>query len=61
MKSLDPDTGVRSPYVERDPEDPEFLLEENMPPRRMKDLMDGSDTTMIATAISAMDKISVHR
>jgi hypothetical protein len=61
MKSLDPATGVRSPYAERDPEDPaECLFEENIPPRRMKDLMDGSDTTMIATDISAMDKTSVQ-
>ena len=37
----------------------DFLLEEKIPPRRKKDLIDGSDTTMIATAISAIESTTV--
>jgi hypothetical protein len=49
------------PYFVRDEEDPVFLLEEEKKlPRLKKDLMDGKDTTMIATAISAIDNTSAH-
>jgi hypothetical protein len=52
--------GVRRPYFVFDEDEPENLFDENMPPRRRKDRIDGSDTTMMATAISAIDKISTR-
>jgi hypothetical protein len=57
-KALEPEIGVRSPYFVRDEEDPVFLLEEKKLPRLKNDLMDGNDTTMMATAISAIDSTS---
>ena len=59
-KPFDPTIGVRRPYLERDDELPEFLLDENKPPRRNQCRIDGSDTTMIATAISAMESTTTH-
>jgi hypothetical protein len=60
LKPFDPPIGARRPYFEGDDEFPEFLFDENIPPRRRKDRMDGSDTIMIATAISAMESTSTH-
>ena len=56
---LDAVAGVRRPYP-CDPEEVDFLLDEKRLPRRRKDRIAGSETTIIAVAISAMDNISVH-
>jgi hypothetical protein len=56
----DPFPGVRSPNTVWEAEFLEFLLEENMPPGSKKDIMEGSDTTLIATAISTMERTSTH-
>ena len=60
MNPCDPFPGVGNPYAVREDEVLEFLLYENMPPRRKKDRMEGSDTIVIATAISAMERTSTH-
>jgi hypothetical protein len=60
-KLFEPEIGVRIPYFVRDEEDPVFLFdEEKKLPRRKKDLIDGKETTMMATAISAIDSTSTH-
>jgi len=58
-KLCDPDAGVWCPYV-REPEECDFLFEEKRLPRRRKDLIDGNETTMMATAISVMERTSIH-
>lgn len=59
MKPCEPFAGVRCPYVVRDSDVCDFLYIEKKPPVRRKDLMDGSETTMMAVAISAIESTTV--
>jgi len=60
MKPCDPLPGVRCPDASREVEECDFLLEEKIPPWRKKDLIDGNDTTMIATAISVIESTTAY-